>query len=106
MHEYWNEYDINKDWRSLTPVNHTHQSATGDGQLKAKATGYDPVWVLDNIGDRLKLLPDDLKDAVYEALRPEETSPFLTMYIARHSGGAILNNVWVQEAKVYLTELS
>lgn len=106
MSEYWNTYDANSDFSSLMPplFGTPEQSAFG-GNLQTSSAGYDPVWVYQMFGDRLRLLPADLRDAVFEAMKGGTTNQFLAQYISVYSGGATLNATWVTEARSYLPEL-
>lgn len=91
MNEYWNSYNLNQDFDNLAPQPSQNQSATGStfgsGLIRA---GYDPVYVWQTYGDRLRVLPADLYDAIFEAMRQ----------------GTILSNQWAQNAALFLPELS
>lgn len=106
---YWEDYNPHMDYGSLLLTDTQSQSAIGDSSLNATSAGYDPVWIFERFGpmngDRLRLLPQDLRDAVYEAMKGSTTSPYLMQYISVYSNGAVLNQLWAQEASVYLPEL-
>lgn len=106
--EYWNQYNPNSDFGSLMMPQSVFgaQSVTGGGSLQASGAGYDPLWVYQTFGDRLRLLPADLYDAVFEAMRGNTTNQFLGQYLSIYSGGAVLNDVWATEARAYLPELT
>lgn len=106
MSDYWNTYNADSDFSSLMPplFGTKEQSAFG-GNLQTSSAGYDPVWIYQQFGDRLRLLPQDLYDAVFEAMRGSTTNQFLSQYISVYSGGATLNAVWATEARSYLPEL-
>jgi hypothetical protein len=105
MSDYWNTYDANSDFSSLMPpMFGTPQQPIG-GNLQTSSAGYDPLWIYQTFGDRLRLLPSDLRDAVFEAIRGRTTNQFLMPYISIYSGGATLNSNWVTEARSYLPEL-
>lgn len=101
---YWDSYDADGDFDSLMPSAGSNQNTFG-GNLSVSSAGYDPVWLLQKYGDRLKLLPRDLYDAVLEALRGGTESVFLMQYLSTYGSGALLNSNWVAEASVYLPEL-
>lgn len=106
MSDYWNTYDPNSDFGSLVPpLFGTPQQPIG-GNLQTSSAGYDPLWVYSTFGDRLRLLPDDLRDAVFEAMKGGTTNQFLAQYISVYSGGATLNAIWATEARSYLPELN
>ncbi|RUR74913.1 hypothetical protein PCC6912_50910 [Chlorogloeopsis fritschii PCC 6912] len=102
---YWDNYNPDTDFQSLTPVDRRSQSVVGSGNIKVQNAGYDPMWVFTEFGDRLRLLPADLYDSVFEAIKGGTTNPMLAMYINTYSGGATLNSLWEQEAKRYLPDL-
>ena len=104
IHEYWNNYNPDNDIQGLTQINREGQSATG-GTLKTNSAGYDPLWIYSQYGDRLKLLPRDLQDSVYEAMKGGTTDPMLRIYLNQYSGGATLNQTWTESAKPYLPGL-
>lgn len=105
MSDYWNNYDPHQDFESLLLPIGEGQQASNVGSLSAPKAGYDPLWIYQKYGDRLRLLPADLYDAVFEAIKGQTTDPFLMQYISTYSDGATLNNVWVNEAKIYLKDL-
>ena len=94
-----------KRFKEQSSSNTQSQLATG-GTLKVTQSGYDPLWVWENYGNRLDLLPADLRDAVYEAMRNGEYSPFLEHYFTRSSNSTILNQLWSQEAHSYIKEIA
>lgn len=104
--DYWNNYDPHTDYGSLLLADTQQQTALGDSNLRASSSGYDPIFIFEKFGplngDRLRLLPDDLRDAVYEAMKGSTTNPYLMQYISVYSNGAVLNDLWAQEARVYL----
>lgn len=106
FYDYWNTYNATSDFGSLMPSLDNSQSITGVSTFgSVSSAGYDPLFLFQKFGDRLRLLPQDLYDAVFEAMRGGTTNQFLMQYISEYSGGAALNNVWASEAKLYLPEL-
>ncbi|MBE9038332.1 hypothetical protein [aff. Roholtiella sp. LEGE 12411] len=103
--EYWNSYNPNSDFGSLMPPLFGTEQQSTVGNLQASSAGYDPLWVYQTYGSRLHTLPQDLQDAVFEAMRGGTNNQFLMQYISTYSGGATLNNIWAGEAKLYLPEL-
>ncbi|MBO3462963.1 hypothetical protein G7B40_001700 [Aetokthonos hydrillicola Thurmond2011] len=90
--EYWQNYNPAQDFDGLSPTlpplynQQATGSTLGNGLVRA---GYDPLWVYEKFGDRLRVLPADLYDAVFEAMRQ----------------GTILSNQWAENAVLFLPEL-
>lgn len=107
FYDYWNTYNAQSDFGSLMPSLDEAQSISGVSTFggNVSSAGYDPLFLFQKYGDRLRLLPKDLYDAVFEAMRGGTTNQFLMQYISEYSGGATLNATWVGEAKMYLPDL-
>lgn len=105
MSDYWNTYNPHRDFESLLLPIGEGQQTSNVGSLNAPKAGYDPLWIYQKYGDRLRALPADLYDAVFEAVRGGTTNQFLIQYISMYSDRAVLNSTWVGEAKLYLTDL-
>ncbi len=90
---YW-DYNPNQDFDGLSPTlpPMSNQQVTGSSLSNSGLVpaGYDPVWIWEKFGDRLRLLPTDLYDAVFEAMRQ----------------GTILSEAWAQNAELFLPELT
>jgi hypothetical protein len=86
--EYWENYRLEKDFDALSPnIPSQQRSFTSESGLQR--AGYDPVWIYTTFGDKLKLLPAELYDAVFNAMR----------------NGEILSPHWAAQAALFLPEL-
>lgn len=86
----------------LSQIDTSHQDPQGSPNLKGKISGYDPIFIMQKFGDRLKILPRDLYDAVFECLKENSDNHFLWIYLNRSSKGYYLNEIWIKEAQNYL----
>lgn len=85
--EYWENYNAATDFDALGQVIPSNQDAAGSN-LKLQKAGYDPLWVWETYGDRLKLLPGDLYSAVFDAMRD----------------GGLLSNQWAEDIALYIPD--
>lgn len=88
MSEYWQSYNPNTDFDALSAPIQTNQSTTGFN-LNLQKAGYDPVWIWETYGDRLKLLPGDLYNAIFEAMCRQD----------------ILSPAWGENAGLFIPEI-
>lgn len=86
--EYWDNYRLEQDFDALAPNIPSPQQVT-TSHLNLQNAGYDPVYIYTTFGDKLKLLPGNLYDAVFEAMKT----------------GEILSPHWASEASLFLPEL-